>query len=257
MKMLTFISDLDNTLIYSRQKGVCVERLEEKELTYMTPDAKRTFLTLLKEQNFLFIPCTARSYEQATRVGFVRHLPYLICDMGGSIYVHGRLDEKWEQIQQEKGCRNPSAIKAEKEWIQKHLHIPYQKIHMNRDLFFVVAFANKELSNQAWEQIKGRSGFCFQYHLQGRKLYCTPTGLDKARAVEYLKKKYDLGEIYTSGDGFFDEDFTELGVLLLPAHAEFSHGGFRTSHTGILAGEEIVKKLSQLMDAHNAGLRKG
>ena len=119
------------------------------------------------------------------------------------------------------------------------------------------ASANKELSNQAWEQIKGRSGFCFQYHLQGRKLYCTPTGLDKARAVEYLKKKYDLGEIYTSGDGFFDEDFTELGVSLLPAHAEFSHGGFRTSHTGILAGEEIVKKLSQLMDAHNAGLRKG
>lgn len=255
--MLTFISDLDNTLIYSRQKGVCVEWLDEKELTYMTANAKRMFQALLKEQNFLFIPCTARSYKQATRVEFVQHLPYLICDMGGSIYVHGRLDEEWERIQQEKGCRNPSAINAEKIWLQKYLHIPYQKIHTNRELFFVVAFANKELASQAWEQIKGRSGFHFQYHLQGRKLYCTPTGLDKARAVEYLKKNYDLGEIYTSGDSFFDEDFTELGVSLLPAHAEFAHGGFRTVHTGILAGEEIVKKLYRLVEPQNAEVRRG
>ena len=177
--------------------------------------------------------------------------------MGGSIYVHGRLDEEWERIQQEKGCRNPSAINAEKIWLQKYLHIPYQKIHTNRELFFVVAFANKELASQAWEQIKGRSGFHFQYHLQGRKLYCTPTGLDKARAVEYLKKNYDLGEIYTSGDSFFDEDFTELGVSLLPAHAEFAHGGFRTVHTGILAGEEIVKKLYRLVEPQNAEVRRG
>lgn len=254
--MLTFISDLDNTLIYSRQKGVCVERLDEKELTYMTPAAKRTFSALLKEQNFLFIPCTARSYEQANRVEFVRHLPYFICDMGGSIYVHGCLDKEWERIQQEKGYRNPSAIGAEKIWIQKHLHIPYQKIHNNRDLFFVIAFANKELAKQAWEQIKGRSGFYFQYHLQGRKLYCTPTGLEKSRAVEYLKKRYNLGEIYTSGDSFFDEDFTNLGIPLLPAHAEFSYGGFRTAHTGIQAGEEIVKKIYQLVETQNTELRR-
>lgn len=253
--MLTFISDLDNTLIYSRQKGVCVERLEKKELTYMTPDAKRTFLALLKERNFLFIPCTARSYEQTSRVEFVQHLPYLICDMGGSIYIHGRLDNEWERIQQEKGCRNKPAIEAEKLWIQKHLHIPYQKIHSNRDLFFVVAFTNREIAQQAWERIKGRSGFYLQYHLQGRKLYCTPTGLDKSRAVEYLKKKYCLEKIYTAGDSFFDEDFTKLGIPLLPAHAEFSYGGFRTEHTGMKAGEEIVKELSHLMEIHNAELR--
>lgn len=255
--MITFISDLDNTLIYSRQKGVCVEYLKEKELTYMTPIAKRIFSALLREQNFLFIPCTARSYEQTSRVEFVQHLPYLICDMGGSIYIHGHLDEEWEQIQQKKGCRNPAAIEAEKMWVQKHLHIPYQKIHSNRDLFFVVAFANKEIAKQAWEQIKGRSGFYLQYHLQGRKLYCTPTGLDKSRAVEYLKKKYLLENVYTAGDSFFDEDFTKLGVPLLPAHAEFSYGGFRTEYVGMKAGEEIIRELSRLVDIHTAELRKG
>ena len=96
--MITFISDLDNTLIYSKQKGVCVEYLKEKELTYMTPTAKRIFSALLREQNFLFIPCTARSYEQTSRVEFVKHLPYLICDMGGSILPYTPFDRHIERV---------------------------------------------------------------------------------------------------------------------------------------------------------------
>lgn len=254
--MITFISDLDNTLIYSRQQGVCVERLEEKELTFMTPAAKRIFYMLLKEKNFLFIPCTARTFEQANRVEFMKHLPYAICDMGGSVYVHGRLDKEWERIKVEKGYSDPVMIEKEKRWICKNLHIPFQKIHSNRDLFFVIVFSNKEYARQAWGQIKGRSGFYYQYHLQGRKLYCTPTYLDKESAVEYLIKKYDLGNIYTSGDSFFDEGFTKLGTSLLPAHAEFSHGGYRTDFEGIKAGEEIIKKLYQLVENKNAELRR-
>lgn len=61
----------------------------------------------------------------------------------------------------------------------------------------------------------------------------------------------------TSGDSFFDEDFTKLGIPLLPAHAEFSYGGFRTEYVGMKAGEEIIRELSRLVDIHTAELRKG
>lgn len=69
--MITFISDLDHTLIYSKRNinidknyATCVEYINDKSITYMTTSAYKKFSSLLKDDTFLFIPCTLRDYSQ-------------------------------------------------------------------------------------------------------------------------------------------------------------------------------------------------
>ena len=243
--MFTFISDLDHTLVYSHQKdGVCVEFLNGCELTYMTPATRAIFYELLKQDDFLFIPYTARNYSQASRIEFIRNLPYMICDLGGSVYVNGEPDPVWISILKERRYCNPVAIEGEKNWIQQYFEIPYIKQHCNQDLFFVLVFKNTEEAWQAWNRLKKRTNPDIRYYLQGRKVYCVPTGLDKLNAVQYLIEQYHLKNVHTSGDSFFDKKFTEIGTALLPAHASITHNTeYRTKATGMQAGEELIKQI--------------
>lgn len=246
--MFTFISDLDHTLIYSHQKeGTCVEFLDGQGLTYMTPAAKNDFYELLEQKDFLFIPCTARNFQQASRVEFVKEVPYMICDLGGSIYANGKLDDTWTSILRERNYSNSIAIETEKEWIQTYLNIPYIKLHCTQDLFFVLVFKDKEVAGMAWKKIKRRKNPNIKYHLQGRKIYCIPVRLDKMNAVKYLMEQYHIENVYTSGDSVFDEAFTKIGTSLLPAHATMVYKtGYRTKETGMQGGEELIKQLKEL-----------
>lgn len=89
----------------------------------------------------------------------------------------------------------------------------------------------------------------FSYDLQDRKLYIIPKKLNKAIAMQYLIKTYELKNIITSGDGKVDKDFTKLGQkILLPKAAQFHHlGETRMIYDGILGGEEIIDQLLTLL----------
>lgn len=246
--MFTFVSDLDHTLIYSHQKeGSCVEVLNGCGLTYMTPAAKQIFYRLLNQKDFLFIPCTARNFQQTSRVEFIKKLPYMVCDLGGSVYVDGKPDYRWKPLLRKGGYIAPDALEAEKMWVQKHLNSSYIKLHCNEDLFFVLSFKDRETAGYIFKKLKGRENGNIRYCLQGRKIYCIPVRLNKANAVQYLMEQYHIENIYTSGDSLFDEEFTKIGTALLPAHASIIHNTeYRTVASGMQAGEELIKQVEAL-----------
>lgn len=252
--MITFISDLDQTLIYSKRNinidknyATCVEYINDKSITYMTTSAYKKFNSLLKNDNFLFIPCTLRDYSQTMRISFIqKYCPkYMICDNGARIYVNGVEDSIYRKIIEE--IIDIKLLVEMKNNIEKIIN-GYVKFDNNS--FLTCIFENNEIAKeQLNEVLKEVNLEKFTYDLQNRKLYIIPKGLDKAVAVKYLIDNYNLSNIITSGDGKVDEQFTKLGQkILLPNNAVFHHlGEHRMNYDDILGGEEIIDNLLQLM----------
>lgn len=246
-----FISDLDKTIIYSKkgENSVCVEHKGEKEVTHMTFNAKMMFDELLSDANFCFIPCTLRSVEQTKRIDFIknRKMRYMICDNGASIYVDEKLDEEWDSILSAIIDKKEVALcaMALQNYSIKNM-IPIYMIKSNRDYFISIIFHNKEEHDEYIDELLNlikNSPVHFKVFKQEKKTYLVPVGLNKDVAVAFLKKKYQLENIITSGDSSVDDMFVELGdKKIIPSHATFTLiDAIITKESGIRAGEEIIK----------------
>lgn len=244
---MLFFSDLDKTLVYSGYPDqVCVERSEDKEITYMTSRAIDVFNDLISLENFVFIPCTLRSYEQTIRIDILKSLSRqtFICDNGFSIYVNGYLDKEWDECVQLQLSAYPN-----KELYQRLLAYYLQnsseitRVKSNRDAFYTLIFTDGIVADKHYTTIRNfvyKS--MYRLELQGRKLYVIPQFLDKSIAVKYLLSQCKNDLVITSGDSRVDELFIREGQLrILPNHASIDiENSSRTSNSGIIAGEEIL-----------------
>ena len=100
MNSFYFITDLDRTIIHSKNKGYkCVETIGDKEITYMTNEGYDKLQKLLNLDSFKFIPCTMRNINQTLRVNFIREYnpQIIICSNGAQIYINGELDKNWDE----------------------------------------------------------------------------------------------------------------------------------------------------------------
>lgn len=253
--MISFISDLDNTLIYSKikTKGVCVEKIDDRELSFMTPKAYEVLEKLLIQKDFHLIPCTARSFEQTMRISFLQqHQPdYMICDLGASIYHNGVKDENWEDYLLTKGILYPEKMRKIRGKIDRFTDLSTcRKFVSNSDYFFVYCFYNTEDAKKFYVQVESENDFKeseVSFYVSGRKVYCYPRHLDKSLAVGYLQDKIQPDKTITSGDSLFDFKFNQLGDLtILPGHAEFLLNGFCSKSCGIEAGEDILSVLAKV-----------
>lgn len=249
--MIYFVSDLDNTIIYSKnnENSECVEFKNDKEITYMTKKAIKLMNKILNDKNIVFIPCTLRSLEQVDRISFldVNKLPFLICDNGFSIYYNGILDKSWKDKMKKiiSFEDNKKLYLKLDEFIQKN-KIPIYKLYSSDDAYYTVIFHNADDLNKYYESIipiVDQSKYRFFIHK--RKLYIIPSMLNKKLALEYIIKKNKLKNIITSGDGFVDEDFVKLGSKkIVPLHSTFNtENMIVTKNIGILAGEEILENI--------------
>lgn len=98
--MELFISDLDNTLIYSYKRDigadkVLVETKDGKELSFMTALSNR----ILREAagRYCFVPSTTRSLEQYRRITFFPDFTpeYALAANGGILLRNGTPDAEW------------------------------------------------------------------------------------------------------------------------------------------------------------------
>ena len=252
--MVTFISDLDNTLIYSRKPGnSCVEWYGDREITYMTTKAYDTFTSLLLEDGFIFIPCTARSFKQASRVSFIgSNIPkYMVCDMGASIYIDGVRSVEWYNYLKKLGVLDESRVENFKNIVENRLDLfKCRKIISNDNYFLVYAFGNREDAEKFYIDLcEEYVDNFFRYRLQGRKVYVCPVGLNKVLAVEWLKESLDLGTVITSGDSMFDEFFVAEGdIAYLPSHSDFIvEDAIVMENDSIFSGEDIVMSVSNIV----------
>ena len=253
MKMTLFFSDLDSTLIYSGYpEHTCVEYNEAKEVTYMTAQGINFLKDLLVRKDFVFIPCTLRSYEQTARIGFLKNgnVPIIICDNGFSIYENGILDKTWDNLMKENLATYPTdEIKSDIEILVSSNNMCC-KIKNNRNAFFTLIFENAESANMHYATVaKVLKRHKYKLELQGRKLYIIPDFLDKVLAVKYLCKKFNPSLVITAGDSSVDKSFVEEGnQRIIPSHSSLNiRNTIITKKTGISAGEEILDIVMSLL----------
>lgn len=241
----TFISDLDGTLVYSREPNhICVEHKEDREITYITESSISKLNNLLNKVEF--IPCSMRSKEQINRIDFIRkHNPkYMIACNGASIYLNGIKDKEWEFK-----IRNIIPKNEIKDLIKnvEKLDMPITLIHNVDDYFLAISFNTKEEASFYVDKMKhlAPSKDYLVYSIS-RKVYFINKYINKSFAVDYLKNKFNLGRIHTAGDTLVDKEFTSLDYVktYLPNHAEFENPkAFRTKSSGINALDELLNEL--------------
>ena len=244
--MVSLISDLDSTLIYSRQPNHhIVEYYEGRPITFMTKNASETLEKLCSAPNFQLIPCTLRSFEQTMRVEFLKKkMPkYMICDDGASIYIDGVLDEDYQSYLNKNNILKFEMV-AEMKKILEEATQTYVKD--NRMTFLVVMYPSHEMAITQVGYVKAlMKDYPVMIERQGRKVYVLPHGLGKEVAVQYLKDVLKVEPTFTSGDGFVDENFVKLGFHpLVPGHAVFEHEN-KMKTTGIQAGEKILLEVER------------
>lgn len=255
-----FISDLDKTLVYSRQSEcTCVEYKNDKPITYMAPKAKEIMDGLLQKETFHFIPCTLRSIEQTLRIGFIKDLTtqkdaqnFIICDNGASIYKNGVVDEEWDAIIAKIINKDNVAILCNRlqQYVEEN-NIPIYMIKTNRNAFVSIIFNTNDMAEKYLDSLlKLVDKSCYNIFKQGKKTYVVPIGLNKEIAVKYLREHYGIHDVITSGDSSVDDKFVELGdYQVLPKHAVFRTTKARvTDSEGVVGGEELLEIVKELAE---------
>ncbi len=266
MKVL-FASDLDQTLIYSRNSMgmdvtedelVEVERYEGKPLSFMTKTSQSALWNIA--DSAFFLPVTTRTkaqYERITGIfGGQKPPHFAVISNGAVILENGQPIEAWsEQIRQQ--CIDRKTIIEELlPEIERHFSEDWVLKVRKADDWFVyliidrarfpedkLDFYNKTFNKLGW----GLS-------LQGRKLYFMPESITKAGAMEYVKERLGASYVVAAGDSLLDLDLLESAdYSMLAAHGEAAKSAIpisehihHTNHHGIKTGEEILARVAEI-----------
>lgn len=253
MNKIYFISDLDKTIIHSKNKGFkCVEKIGDREITYMTDYSYDAFKHILSTDVLEFIPCTMRNLNQIMRVDFIReYSPQIIISTNGAqIYINGSIDLEWESMMRIIGDINE--VNMDIEYIES-LNLGYEEIRNTENFYVTMKFFSEEKAEEGSQILRERFSNHKKIFRVGIKVFVIHEKINKANAVDYIIKKFGLKNIITSGDSVVDEDFTRHGVSLLPKHSSFRHDkSVITKKRGIFSTDELMDKLKEYMEQLNA-----
>lgn len=244
MSKAYFITDLDRTIIYSKNKGFkCVEKIGDREITYMTDYSYKLFNKILKKENFQFIPCTMRNITQTLRVEFIKEYNpnIIICTNGAEIYINGEIDPFWNDV-----MRKVIDIKEVEEDIRsiKSLNINYQEVRNIEGFYVAIKFESDKLADEAYNLLKDKFQSYKEVIKIWSKIFIIHKEINKLRATDYIIDRFNMKNIITSGDSQVDSEFTKRGISIIPKHSSFRHkGSIITKQEGIYSADELMDKL--------------
>lgn len=244
MNNIYFITDLDRTIIHSKNKGYkCVEAIGEKEITYMTEKSYSEFLELLKLKHFNFVPCTMRNLKQTLRIDFIKEYnpKIIICSNGAQIYENGELDVFWDEKM--KTIKDNEKVEKEIDYL-KSLNLKYKEIRNIEGFYITIKCDSEEEAKENLKLLDGNfNKFTRIIHI-GIKIFIIDEKINKINAVDYIVKKYKIENLFTAGDSEVDKEFTKMGKAIIPKHGSFRHEeAFITEKEGIFSTEEIIDYL--------------
>ncbi len=262
-----FASDLDQTLIYSRNSMgmdvtegelIEVERYEGEPLSYMTQSSQSTLWNI--EKSAFFLPVTTRTqaqYERVTGIFRGQQPPrFAIVSNGAVILENGQPVKEWsEQIRQQ--CISRKTIIAELlPEIERHFSADWVLKVREADDWFVYLIIDRARfpEDQLADYTTMFRKLGWGLSLQGRKLYFMPESITKAGAMKYVKKRLRASYVVAAGDSLLDLDLLESADYgMLAAHGEAAKSAIPTSEHihqttqhGIKAGEEILARADEL-----------
>ncbi|WP_394121545.1 hypothetical protein [Planococcus donghaensis] len=262
-----FASDLDQTLIYSRNSMgmdvaedelVEVERYEGKPLSFMT-QSSQSALWAINEKAF-FLPVTTRTqaqYERVTGIFKGRQAPrFAVISNGAVILENGEPIKEWsEEIRRQCVSRKTIITELLPE-IERHFSEDWVLKVREADNWFVYLIVDRarfpedklDFYTAAFKKLG------WGMSLQGRKLYFMPESITKAGAMEYVKERLGATYVVAAGDSLLDLDLLESAdYSMLASHGEAVKSAVpvsghihRTAEHGIKVGEEILGRVAEV-----------
>ena len=265
---ILFASDLDRTLIYSKnsrgqevseQDFAAVEWIDEKPTAFMTNKGLQLFEDIAR--SITFLPVTTRTVEQYNRITGLFHTvekpKYAIVSNGAVILENGKPLTEWSDKVIAQMQQNRTSIEHVLPQLEAYTKNKFVLKVMQAESWFVYliidekAFSVEDFENLS--QIFYQQGFTLSH--QGRKVYIMPTCINKSTALQFIKERIAANTVIAAGDSMLDFDMVlNADYGFIPSHGEVIHkGGQLPSHvsvtnfTGVLAGEEILKKVSDYL----------
>lgn len=255
MENIYFITDLDRTIIHSKNKGYrCVEMIGEREITYMTDESYNKLQELLKNNSFIFIPCTMRNIKQTLRVDFIREYnpQIIICTNGAQIYINGQLDKEWDK-KIKSLCdyeRLNANIKYLLELKESHKEdIKVLEVRNIEDFYITIKCEDYIEAEKFYELIKDNFDEELIVLRIDAKIFIIHKEIDKVHAVDYIIDKFNIKRLITAGDSEVDEQFTKRGISILPKHSSFKHEkSIITEKNNIKSTEDILEIICSIVE---------
>lgn len=224
MKKFLFV-DLDDTLFQT--PGKCLKEEDLRPVAYLkngaacsfTTSRQRAFFELMHREMTL-IPATARNRDALSRVD-LPFSSYAIIDYGGVILEPGgTVDAIWLETMRMDMERVQAGLREVMQVIDEYSESAGMngraRLIEDCSIPFYIVVKDPEKKAERLEQIEREAvtpwiatvGKDFFIHRNGNNLAVLPKTLNKARAVEYLRKRLEVehGEIMTLGMGDSESD---------------------------------------------------
>lgn len=230
-----------------------MEKLEDREITYMTDYAYEKLQALLKREEFIFIPCTMRNINQTLRVDFIRSYnpKIIICTNGAQIYIDGKLDKVWDK--QMKYLCDENELNENINYLEK-LKEEYKErigvieIRNIEDFYITVKCIDSYEAEKLYNIINNKFGKNINVLRIEAKIFIIHNRINKVYAVDYIIERFNIKKLITSGDTEVDREFTSRGITILPKHSSFKHEkAIITEKSKIHATEEILDYINKIM----------
>lgn len=216
--MVTFFSDIDNTLLFSHHreiegKKLCVERLKGREQGYVT---QYTYDVLKVVEDIALVPVTTRTELQYDRISeFFSKLGVryaLICN-GGELLVDGQIDLMWHDESLELAKMELSAVIDAGNSLKQY--VDQSKIHFVKEYLIYATVENPEnialLISNGVDIEKVYVGF------DSRKIYIIARSINKGDSIKRLQKKLGIKKTIAAGDSDFDISMLNIAdIALIP-----------------------------------------
>lgn len=221
--MKAFISDLDNTMIFSYKKdigenNIVVEKKGEKEISYMTGYSHNKLKIL--DEDYNFIPLTTRSLEQYRRINFFENkkIKLALLANGGILLENDKIIENWYKESLSLTMEALEELKKAKKILVNRNEI-YFKITFVDKLFVFTKSNSIDITLEILKKTLNLN--LVDISSQGEKLYIFPKKLNKGKSLERLKSFYKFTEIIVAGDSELDIPMLERGdISIFPIKLE-------------------------------------
>ena len=206
MKKILFASDLDNTLIHSHKhksdSDICVELYQEREQSFMSPDAVTLFRKMIQQKNICFLPVTTRTAAQYQRIFFPDgYRPEFALTANGHILLRQDVpDPHW--LAESKRKNIPYLPEFERLMKLLLQDTRFRHVSFADDMFIACACETPETAVLCLADYQHSTGL--QAFRTGRKLYFFQPDADKGSALEKFKSLYPFDIIISAGDSEMD-----------------------------------------------------
>lgn len=259
---LIYATDIDRTLIFSHKfleeyKPDCayntVEKLNDKEISYMSADVLKRLRKLSENKSIEIIPVTTRSIDEYNRIDLGIKLKFVIAACGGVILENGEPIKEYDAVI----TSDISAV----ELLQASMDLSELK-SVQRDSKYIENkyIFNKTNNAKLFDEEIAPLIYTYtslNFIRQRDKIYVIPKSFSKGVALRWLTHYIGADTVVATGDGELDlAMLATADYAVIPKHGDLIKEGYvdggRLADAGINSPLYTMDLVEQILNKNKA-----